>query len=432
MIPTIHRVAEALETVLEPDVAAWIALVGLTAGEGLAFNRAFVLVVRGERIEGWFGVGPRSREEAAALWAELRQRGVQPLENLSRPDPDQIEVERARHAETLVRLSHPIGEGCTTWRRAFIGRANHPNPCVRHWLQVLGSEALAVVPMMAESGPWGVVLADNFVTRAPIFATTIEAAQTLVHALRAALDRTSLVQHLQEEHRRSVAAEHATTLLETARTLAHDLKNPLAIAGGLARELVADPPPTGEALAKRLTIIASAVREAEERLAQLAEGLASQVGKVALSPIDVGAIVERVVDAFRPLAERHHERLVFYRPGRELLANGEPSWLERCVENLVGNAVHALQHGFTPSPTVRVAVFAERDQVRIEVSDNGPPPPGVIRADPFLGALTPRRPGTGLGLVSVRRLVEAMGGRVEYDEREPGWVRFTLLLRRLP
>ena len=429
LIATLHRVSEVLETVVSADQAAWAALVALTAGEGLGFNRAFLLLLRDNELRGAFGVGPGSREEAAALWAEIRQRDVHPLERLARPDPLVVDGERARHAVLLQRLSHTVANGCTGWRRAFIGRANHPNPCVRHWIAVLDSEALAVFPMMSAEGPWGVVIADNFVTRAPILPASLEAAQTIVHALRAALDRTRLLDSLHEEQRRLVAAEHATTLLEAARTLAHDLKNPLALAGGLSRDLLAAPP-VGDTLFKRLAIIAAAVQRAEERLAQLADGLAAQVSKVSLSTLDVGQVVGRVAAAFQPLADSRGIRLIYYRPARELLAIGEPSLLERCVENLLGNGLEALREARTDSPVLRVAVFSRADHVHVEVADNGPPLPGALRADPFSGAAPGHRSGTGLGLVSVRRLVDAMGGRVEYDEKETGWVRFTVYLRR--
>jgi len=430
LIATLHRVSEVLETVVAADQATWAALVALTAGEGLGFNRAFLLLLQGNELTGSFGVGPRSREDAGALWADIRQRDVRPLECLAHPDSLVIEEERARHAALLQRLSHEVANGCTGWRRAFIGRANHPNPCVRHWVAVLDSEALAVLPMMSAEGSWGVVVTDNFVTHAPIFPATLEAAQTIVHGLRAALDRTRLLDSLHEEQRRLLAAEHATTLLETARTLAHDLKNPLALAGGLSRELLSAPPPHGDALFKHLAIIAAAVQRAEERLAQLADGLASQVSKVSLSSMDVGQVVGRVAAAFQPLADSRGIRLLFYRPARELLAVGDPSLLERCVENLVGNGLEALRESRTPAGVVRVAVFHRGDEVHVEIADNGPSLPGALRADPFSGALAGHRTGTGLGLVSVRRLVDAMGGRVEYDEKEPGWVRFTVFLRR--
>jgi len=112
-------------------------------------------------------------------------------------------------------------------------------------------------------------------------------------------------------------------------------------------------------------------------------------------------------------------------------ALAEPSFLERCIENLVGNALQALREALVIPGVVRVAVIAESESVRVEVADNGPPLPPPLRSDPFSGGVTTHRRGTGLGLVSVRRLVDAMGGRVEYDELEPGWVRFSLSLRRV-
>jgi signal transduction histidine kinase len=101
--------------------------------------------------------------------------------------------------------------------------------------------------------------------------------------------------------------------------------------------------------------------------------------------------------------------------------------LERCLENLVVNALEALKdHG----GEIHAAVREDDPWVRLEVADNGQPLPAALRGDPFVGGITTRRGGSGLGLASVRTLAEAMGAKVEYDERESGWVRFTLFLRR--
>jgi signal transduction histidine kinase len=433
LLVALHRVSATLEQATEPDVAAWAALVGLTAGEGLGFNRAFLLLADGDQLTGWLGLGPRDRGEAALLWAELRRRGTDPFDRLAAVDPAVIEAERERHAGILRRLSFSAVEACSTAHRAFIGRAGHPNPCVRHWVGVLESDTLAVFPMLDPGRLGGVVLADNFVTRATISPARLEAGATIVHALHGAFERARLLRRLQDEHRRRLVAEHSTALLEAARTLAHDVKNPLAVAGGVARELLAAPAEYREVLPRQLGVIAASIGRAEHRLATLVEELASRSEEVvSLAPVDVGGVVERVVEAFRPLAETGRVDVVVFLPTGPAVAIADPTLLERCVENLLGNCLQTLCETGTPEAAVRVAVRWGDSHVAVEVANNGPPLPPALRADPFAGGVTTHRAGSGLGLLSVRRLAESMGGRVICEDDPSGWVRFVLELRRSP
>jgi signal transduction histidine kinase len=432
LLVALHRVSATLEQATEPDVAAWATLVGLTAGEGLGFNRAFLLLADGDQLVGWLGVGPRDRAEAALLWVELRRRGANPLERLAAVEPAVIEAERARHADVLHRLGTSAVDPCSSAHRAFIGRAHHPNPCVRHWVEVLESESLAVFPMLDPGRLGGVVLADNFVTHAAISPARLEAGATIVHALHGALERSRLLRRLQDEHRRRLVAEHSTALLEAARTLAHDVKNPLAVAGGVARELLAAPELYRDVLPRQLGVIASAIGRAEHRLATLVEELASRGEPVSPAPLDVGPVVERVVDAFRPLAETGRVDLVVCRPPGPAVAIAHPTLLERCVENLLGNCLQTLCETGTPEAAVRVAVYPSDTHIAVEVANNGPPLPPALRGDPFAGGITTHRAGSGLGLLSVRRLAESMGGHVTCEDDPSGWVRFVLRLRRAP
>jgi signal transduction histidine kinase len=432
LLVALHRVSATLEQATEPDVAAWAALVGLTAGEGLGFNRAFLLLADGDQLTGWLGLGPRDRAEAALLWAELRRRGTDPFDRLAAVDPAVIEAERERHAGILRRLSFSAVEACSTAHRAFIGRAGHPNPCVRHWVGVLESDTLAVFPMLDPGRLGGVVLADNFVTRATISPARLEAGATIVHALHAAFERARLLRRLQDEHRRRLVAEHSTALLEAARTLAHDVKNPLAVAGGVARELLAAPEAYRDVLPRQLGVIAASIGRAEHRLATLAEELASRTETVTVAPLDVGPLVSRVVEAFRPLAETGRVDVAVFLPTGLAVAIADPTLLERCIENLLGNCLQTLCETGTPDPAVRVAVCPSKTHVAVEVANNGPPLPPALRDDPFAGGVTTHRAGTGLGLLSVRRLAESMGGHVTCEDDPSGWVRFVLRLRRAP
>lgn len=427
LLLTVRRVVEVLETAVDPHQAAWAALVALTAGEGFGFNRAFLLLARGDTLEGWFGVGPRDREEAIALWADMAHQGRTPLGSVQDPDPGLLSREHDRHRFTLNRLTAGLPCSSFDWHRPLVAQPSHPVPCIAHWIEVLESQELAVLPVATTSGPWGVVLADNFVTHTPIPAPVLDAAETLVRGLRAALDRTLLLARLEEERRHRAQAEQATSLLEAARTLAHDLKNPLTLAGGMAQEIVDSLPQDPESLRRSLQVVVRAVARAEARVADLVEGLARHAAPVTLQPVEVGSLAEIIVNTFRPLATGRGLRLACYHPARPLLAAAHPDYLERCLENLVGNA---LETSRGPGGQVEVAVQESGDEVVLEVADDGPPLPAILQRNPFAGGVSGRGSGSGLGLVSVRRLAEAMGGRVEYDESQVGWVRFAVVLRR--
>lgn len=424
ILATLHVAAELLERALTPEHAAWIALVALTAGEGFGLNRAFLLRRRDDHLEGWLGVGPRSGEEAARLWHELKSLEVRPLAAAGTFQPEVIAEEQRRLAGTLEALAMPIRENCQHLHRAFLARRDHPDPCVRRWVEVLQSPFLLVLPMVRQGAFWGVMLADNFVTRAPISGPLLEGAQTLAHNLQAALERTELWARYQKEREARKHAEQSVALLEAARALAHDIKNPLVAAAGLLQHLLHNPPATTSEWEGWGQKIAEGLSRVEARVNQLVEELARRGQGVELTRTDPGGVVRRVVESWQPLAESRRITLCFREAERALQVWADPVYLERCVENLVSNAVKAVGLG----GEVRVSVEEEGEWVRVAVADNGEPLPQGWRQNPFAGG--PDAFGAGEGLASVRRLTEAMGGKVEYDEREPGWVRFSLLLRR--
>jgi len=95
-----------------------------------------------------------------------------------------------------------------------------------------------------------------------------------------------------------------------------------------------------------------------------------------------------------------------------LLPDSHPLLLERLMANLLDNArVHGL-------PPLRLRLSCEADQACIEVSDGGPGLPGEVsellpafaRGDPARS-----RPGTGLGLAVVSRVVARMQGSLGFD-----------------
>ena len=109
--------------------------------------------------------------------------------------------------------------------------------------------------------------------------------------------------------------------------------------------------------------------------------------------------------------------------------------LDIILSNLVRNATKYI--GDRRDDVRRIAVRARdiRDMVRIEVEDNGPGlPPGAELAvfEPFVRVAKTSASGIGLGLATVKRLVEAHHGRVGVDSSPDRGCRFWFELPRVP
>ncbi|HXG26120.1 MAG TPA: ATP-binding protein [Candidatus Binatia bacterium] len=98
-------------------------------------------------------------------------------------------------------------------------------------------------------------------------------------------------------------------------------------------------------------------------------------------------------------------------PGAVVLV--QPTWLERVIDNFVGNAAKYS----TPGTPIEVGVEVEGDEARLRVIDQGP---GLAEGDeervfePFYRAASAkeRAAGAGLGLAVAKRIIELMGGRI--------------------
>lgn len=81
-----YELTKAMRTTLRLDEIAYIILTGLTANQGLAFNRAVLFLVDNERkkINGFMGIGQMDAEDAGPIWHHIEEE-KKTSTNLSRP-----------------------------------------------------------------------------------------------------------------------------------------------------------------------------------------------------------------------------------------------------------------------------------------------------------------------------------------------------------
>jgi signal transduction histidine kinase len=178
------------------------------------------------------------------------------------------------------------------------------------------------------------------------------------------------------------------------------------------------------------------IRDSAKRLTGMVDALISDAMSDALDisirsqMIDLVALVDRVVEANRPLAERK-DQVVEVRKPEALVATGDPDRLQEAVDNLVSNAV---KYGPVGS-AITVEVKARGDRNAIAVHDEGPglSPEDVARLFGRFQRLSAKptagESSTGLGLSIAKRIVELHGGSIETESGGPGQgATFTILL----
>ncbi|HEX4517474.1 MAG TPA: HAMP domain-containing sensor histidine kinase [Polyangiaceae bacterium] len=216
-----------------------------------------------------------------------------------------------------------------------------------------------------------------------------------------------------------LAADHeallvtrATELEAFAGRVAHDLKNPL---GALALRLALMKQERCADLAKQQAHVDKAVLQIA-RIDRLIEGLLAFARAGASPPPGAHAplheVMEEVVEELRPAAQLAHAELRVepFSP-REVACT--PGALLSVLSNLVGNAVKYIGEG-GPEREIVVHVDDRDDGVCVEIADTGPGIPADAEGRVFLPfvRLGSVQPGIGLGLATVKRIVEAFGGRV--------------------
>ena len=130
---------------------------------------------------------------------------------------------------------------------------------------------------------------------------------------------------------------------------------------------------------------------------------------------DIGAVLNKVCEEFKDIAALKNIAISLDAPlNASVFAQADAQMLHEVVENLVSNAVKYSPHG----KNVFVRLKASNNAVRVEVADEGPgiSPNDMKKLFGKFARLSARPTGgehsTGLGLSIVKKMVEAMNGRV--------------------
>jgi signal transduction histidine kinase len=210
-------------------------------------------------------------------------------------------------------------------------------------------------------------------------------------------------------------AERLAAVGQTVAGLAHGVKNVLmGLEGGVY--IVRSGMQRGDG--KRLLEGWAMVEEGIERIStfvkEFLDFAKGRPAKVALK--DPNAVAAKVIGLFAETARRARIDL-----SADLAPTLAPACLDEdgihtCLTNLVSNALDACAVSDKPSGHVRLATRDEDGTLVFEVTDDGIGMDAEIRKKVFTNFFSTKgvEKGTGLGLLTTRKIVQQHGGRVSF------------------
>lgn len=243
---------------------------------------------------------------------------------------------------------------------------------------------------------------------------------SLAPAIRAILEKMLDARRAAEQAQRS----RAESLVVTARTVAHEVRNPLASITGFSgiltdgwHELSDD---------DRLTFVQTIASEAERLnrlVGDLLDGMRLEAGalNMDLEIVGASAIIEDVVNAHRDT-----DKTIRVEELSDVSVVADPLRISQVLRNLVSNA---MKYG---GDVIELSVVAQGECAVFRVADNGPGVPAdkvaSIFGDFVQAGNAASSTGFGLGLGIARRLTEQMDGTLAYHDRVGGGATFEVSL----
>lgn len=342
ILTIIAQVSEAVSSTAELDDVLKIILIGVTARQGLGFNRAFLFMYDKEEhcLEGTLAVGPGSGEEAREIWSDLADKHTT-LADLFNDLSDKDLNQQESLSEVIKGWKIPydkaglLREALEAKKNINIRGLNDCSPETVEILKRIGSDQIVAVPVISRNRMLGVILADNRITGHPIDETLAELLQAFANHSALAIERSQLYDNLKEradeleEKNRQLAesqeqiirAEKMAVIGELTSSIAHELRNPLTVIGGFANMMLT----AGDcgANTEYLNIIMTETQRAEAAIHQVLDY--SKASRAAGRHIDFNLLVRRTYDMLlsRIKFDRKKPEFIPTEPGFSIWGNTE-------------------------------------------------------------------------------------------------------------
>jgi len=243
------------------------------------------------------------------------------------------------------------------------------------------------------------------------------ALEAATRELRAANERLTELDRLKDDFMSSVT---------------HELRTPLTSIRALSEMLFDDPDIGVEDRSRFLGIIVKETERLTRLVNQVLDLAKIESGHAQWheTEVDLVELVRHAADTSEQLLRDRGATLSLELPGHVPMIYADYDRLVQVVVNLLGNAVRFVPKG---EGRVVVRVSCDEDDLRVDVTDNGPGIEPAMQSEIFerfrqVGGGSEKPTGTGLGLPISRQIIDHFGGRLWVDSSGGAGATFSFTL----
>ncbi len=231
-------------------------------------------------------------------------------------------------------------------------------------------------------------------------------------------------QNLTRDHER-LRTQYAE-IASLAGGLAHEIRNPLSTIALnldlLLEDLAVGDSPRERRMLQKVTGLRKQCVHLERLLNDFLQF--ARVGSLEQQPADLNLLVHEFIDFYLPQAKELGIEISPHLAANLPLVNIDFRLFRQVLTNLSRNAQQAMPRG----GVLELQTYALGDRVMLGIIDSGEGMTAETQAKMFDAFFSTKPDGSGLGLPTVRKIVEAHGGTIHCDSEPGRGTRFSISL----
>ncbi len=199
-----REVSSSMQQTLHLQKLLQTILTSVTAGYGLGFNRAMILLIdeNGTKLNGIMGTGPMSAEEGFATWERLAKNKYKLIELIeikeSEDSSDQLLNEKVKKLEITLDEPNFLYKTLESGFPLHISEIDNSDQTLFEFVSEFKMEELAIIPLINQGIKVGVLIIDNPVNKKPITSDDIDSVIPLANQAAIAIQHAHLYTKIED------------------------------------------------------------------------------------------------------------------------------------------------------------------------------------------------------------------------------------------